>query len=129
MIITDCHIHIQPVEMFKAGPLEVMKKARGRYDDVLEYCRSPKALLKYLDSIGVERAVLINYVAPETMGFTHEVNEWVANYCKEDPRRLALLWQRASPALAQRSGRYGFAGAPGHSAHQDPSAASVALCQ
>ncbi len=88
MQITDCHIHIQPAEMFKAGPLEVMKKARGRYDDILEYCRSPKALLKYLDSIGVERAVLINYVAPDTMGFTHEVNQWVADYCKENPRRL-----------------------------------------
>ncbi len=88
MLITDCHIHIQPVEMFKAGPLEVMKKARGHYDDILEYCRSPKALLKYLDSIGVDRAVLINYVAPETMGFTHEVNQWVADYCKADPKRL-----------------------------------------
>ena len=88
MLITDCHIHIQPVEMFKAGPLEVMKKARGRYDDIVEYCRSPKALLKYLDSIGVHRAVLINYVAPETMGFTPEVNQWVADYCKADPGRL-----------------------------------------
>jgi uncharacterized protein len=88
MIITDCHIHIQPVEMFKAGPLEVMKKARGHYDDILEYCRSPKALLKYMDSIRLERAVLINYVAPDTMGFTHEVNAWVTNYCKENPKRL-----------------------------------------
>ncbi len=88
MIITDCHIHIQPAEMFKAGPLEVMKKARGHYDDILEYCRSPKAMLKYMDSIGLERAVLINYVAPDTMGFTHEVNAWVTNYCKENPRRL-----------------------------------------
>ncbi len=88
MTITDCHIHIQPAEMFKPAALEVMKKARGHYDDILEYCRSPKALLKYLDSIGVERAVLINYVAPDTMGFTHEVNQWVTNYCKENPRRL-----------------------------------------
>lgn len=88
MTITDCHIHIQPAEMFKLAALDVMKKARGHYDDILEYCRSPKALLKYLDTIGVERAVLINYVAPDTMGFTHEVNQWVANYCKENPRRL-----------------------------------------
>ena len=88
MTITDCHIHIQPAEMFKQAALEVMKKARGHYDDILDYCRSPKALLKHLDSIGVERAVLINYVAPDTMGFTHEVNQWVANYCKENPRRL-----------------------------------------
>ncbi len=88
MKITDCHIHIQPAEMFKTSALEVMKKSRGHYDDILEYCRSPKALLKYMDSIGLERAVLINYVAPDTMGFTHEVNAWVTNYCKENPRRL-----------------------------------------
>jgi predicted TIM-barrel fold metal-dependent hydrolase len=87
-MITDCHIHIQPVEMFKPAALEVMTKARGRYDDVLEYCRSPKALLGYLDTIGVERAVLINYVAPDVMGFTADVNPWVANYCKENPKRL-----------------------------------------
>jgi len=87
-VITDCHIHIQPMEMFKSAALEVMKRARGRYDDVLEYCRSPKALLAYMDSIGLDRAVLINYVAPETMGFTREVNAWVADYCKADPKRL-----------------------------------------
>jgi predicted TIM-barrel fold metal-dependent hydrolase len=87
-MITDCHIHIQPVEMFKPAALEVMTKARGRYDDVLEYCRSPRALLGYLDSIGVDRAVLINYVAPDVMGFTRAVNPWVADYCKADPSRL-----------------------------------------
>jgi predicted TIM-barrel fold metal-dependent hydrolase len=65
-----------------------MRKARGKFDDILEYSRSPKSLLKYLDSVGVERAVLINYVAPEVMGLTAEVNEWVVNYCKENPRRL-----------------------------------------
>jgi uncharacterized protein len=88
MLITDCHIHIQPVEMFKPAALEVMTRARGRYDDVLEYCRSPKALLGYMDSIGLDRVVLINYVAPETMGFTREVNPWVSEYCKADPKRL-----------------------------------------
>jgi predicted TIM-barrel fold metal-dependent hydrolase len=74
--------------MFKPAALEVMTKARGRYDDVLEYCRSPRALLGYLDSIGVDRAVLINYVAPDVMGFTRAVNPWVADYCKADPSRL-----------------------------------------
>src|SRR5437016_14533812 len=88
MTITDCHIHIQPYELFKPGPIEVMTKARGGFDDILEYCKSPKALLKYLDSAGVERAVLINYVAPEVMGLTAEVNQWVVDYCKENPKRL-----------------------------------------
>lgn len=88
MFITDCHIHIQPYEMFKPGPIEVMRKARGNFDDIMEYSRSPKALLKYLDSVGVERAMLINYVAPEVMGLTSEVNDWVVKYCKDNPRRL-----------------------------------------
>lgn len=88
MLITDCHIHIQPYEMFKPGPIEVMRKARGKFDDIMEYSSSPKSLLKYLDSVGVDRAMLINYVAPEVMGLTAEVNDWVVNYCKENPRRL-----------------------------------------
>ncbi|MBI2682659.1 MAG: amidohydrolase [Acidobacteriales bacterium] len=88
MLITDCHIHIQPVKMFKSAALEVMKRARGRYDDILEYCANPKSLLKHLDAIGVDRVVLINYVAPTTMGFTIGVNPWVAEYCKADPKRL-----------------------------------------
>jgi len=32
--------------------------------------------------------VLINYVAPEVIGFTPAVNEWVANYVKADTKRL-----------------------------------------
>jgi uncharacterized protein len=88
MHITDCHVHIQPVDMWKPAALEAMKRKRSNYEQVLEFCRSPKAFLKHLDAIGVERAVLINYVAPEVMGFTPEVNDFVANYCKEDPKRL-----------------------------------------
>jgi uncharacterized protein len=32
--------------------------------------------------------MLINYVAPEVIGFTSGVNQWVAEYVKEDPARL-----------------------------------------
>jgi uncharacterized protein len=87
-MITDCHIHIQPIELFKPEALALMKKSRKDYDQVGEYCRSPKAFLGYLDSIGVDRAVLINYVAPEVIGFTPAVNEFIANYVKENPKRL-----------------------------------------
>lgn len=87
-MITDCHVHIQPVEMFKPAALTVMKKKRANFDEIVEFCRSPKRFLHHLDQIGVDRAVLINYVAPELMGFTPEVNEFVANYVKENPKRL-----------------------------------------
>ena len=87
-MITDCHVHIQPVEMFKPAALALMKKKRPNFDQIVEYCRSPRAFLKYLDSVGIDRAVLINYVAPELMGFTPAVNEFVVKYCREAPRRL-----------------------------------------
>lgn len=87
-MITDCHVHIQPQEMFKPAALEAIKRKRSDYDQIVEFCRSPKAFLKYLDAAGVERAVLINYVAPEVMGMMPEVNQYVADYTREDPRRL-----------------------------------------
>src|SRR6185312_12215572 len=88
-MITDCHIHIQPMELFKPEALALMKARRGAaFAQIEEYCRSPKAFLKHMDAAGIDRAVLINYVAPEVIGFTDEVNAFIANYVKEDPRRL-----------------------------------------
>ncbi len=87
-MITDCHIHIQPVEMFKPHALELMKKKRANFEQVAEFCHSPKAFLKHLDNSGIDRAVLINYVAPEVIGFTNGVNQFIADYVKENPRRL-----------------------------------------
>jgi predicted TIM-barrel fold metal-dependent hydrolase len=87
-MITDCHVHITPMEMFKPGAYELIKKSSPNFDQVLEFCSSPKAFLKYLDECGVDRAVLINYVAPEVIGLTNDVNQFIANYTKEDPKRL-----------------------------------------
>ncbi|PYV98875.1 MAG: metal-dependent hydrolase [Acidobacteria bacterium] len=68
-MITDCHIHIQPIEMFKPQALELMKKQRTNFDQIAEF-------------------LLINYVAPEVIGFTSGVNQFVADYSKENPKRL-----------------------------------------
>ena len=87
-MITDCHVHIQPVEMFRPEALAAMKRKRPNFDQVIEFCRSANKFLQYLDRIGIDRAALINYVAPEVIGFTPEVNEFIAKYVKEDPRRL-----------------------------------------
>jgi uncharacterized protein len=87
-MITDCHIHISPMDMFKPSALELMRAKRQNFAQIEEYCRSPKAFLKFLDAAGVDRAVLINYVAPEVIGFTAAVNQFVSDYVKGDPRRL-----------------------------------------
>jgi uncharacterized protein len=87
-VITDCHIHIQPVEMFRPEALAIMKAKRTDWEQILEFSRSPKSFLRHMDDVGIDRAVLINYVAPEVIGFPPAVNEWTANYVKENPKRL-----------------------------------------
>jgi predicted TIM-barrel fold metal-dependent hydrolase len=74
--------------MFKPEALRLMKAKRPEFPQIEEFCCSPRAFLNHLDQAGVDRAVLINYVAPEIIGFTAGVNEFVANYVKENPRRL-----------------------------------------
>lgn len=88
MLITDCHIHIEPYQMVKPAAMEVMRKKRPNFAELEEYSRDQKKFLGYLDRAGIDRAVLINYPAQETLGFTAEVNEWIVKYCKADPKRL-----------------------------------------
>ena len=71
-MITDCHVHIAPMELFKPEALALMKKSRKDFEQIERYCKSPSAFLKHMDEIGIDRAVLINYVAPEVIGFTPE---------------------------------------------------------
>jgi uncharacterized protein len=87
-LITDCHIHIQPIELFKPPALALIRGKRANFEEIVEYSRSPKTFLQYLDRNGVDRAALINYVAPEVMGLTSEVNQFVADYARHDPKRL-----------------------------------------
>ncbi len=86
--IIDIHIHIMPYYMMKPAAMELMKRGRKDYADVMRYCDDPKAFLGLLDSLGIERAGLINYVAPKIIGFTPEANDWSAKYCSAAPDRL-----------------------------------------
>jgi predicted TIM-barrel fold metal-dependent hydrolase len=74
--------------MIRPASLELIKRKRSNFAEIEEFCRSPRAFLKYLDREGVDRAVLINYVSPDVIGFTTGVNRYIADYTKENPRRL-----------------------------------------
>jgi len=76
------------MEMFKPHALELMKQKRPNFDQIVEFCRSPRKFLEFLDASGIDRAMLINYVAPEVIGFTSGVNQFVADYVKANPARL-----------------------------------------
>lgn len=77
---TDIHIHIQPWEEMKPSALRVMRSGRTDHETLDGFMRDPGALVAHLDSLQIGRVALINYVAPEIMGFSSRVNEWGARY-------------------------------------------------
>ena len=88
MKITDAHIHVQPWWEMKPEMLDVMTRGRQDLDELKSIMKSPARLLRLLDKEGIDRAVLVNYPAPEMLGFTHSVNDYVTQYCAEAPDRL-----------------------------------------
>jgi uncharacterized protein len=88
MGVTDCHVHINP--LWEMHPDAVRLLAHSDPADV-RYLKEPAAFLEYLDRCGVERAVLVNYVAPEVIGYTEKSNEFVSTYVRTDPERLIAV--------------------------------------
>ena len=89
--VTDVHVHMQPFETFRPATLALMRKGRPDFDAIMAMSRDPAAFLRYLDSVGVERAALINYPSPDIMGFGEETNDFVARYVKTAPDRLIAV--------------------------------------
>jgi len=85
MGVTDCHVHISPFWEMRPDALQLV----GHRDPATaRYARDPRAFLEYLDHSGIERAVLINYVAPEVIGYTETANVFASDFAKTDPARL-----------------------------------------
>ncbi len=122
--IIDIHIHIQPLHMFKPEALALIQRGRKDYADVERYSQSPAEFLKFLDQLEIERAGLINYVSPEVIGFPPAVNDWIADYCKADPKRLIAFGSVhpkyvADPgAEVDRLAKIGIRGLKVHPSHQ-----------
>ena len=55
------------------------------------YLRAPREFLSYLDRCGVDRAVIVNYVSPEVVGYTEKVNEFAGEFAATDPARLLAV--------------------------------------
>ena len=89
--VFDAHIHIQPWEQMKPDVLATMRKGHGDFETLMGYSRSPDLFLRHLDREGVEKAVLVNYVSPDLMGFTDSVNPYIAGYCKGHSDRLVAM--------------------------------------
>jgi uncharacterized protein len=88
MGVTDCHVHINPIWEMRPDAAELL----GFPDAApMHFLKDPAAFLEYLDASGVERAALINYVAPEVIGYTEKANDFVSEYSRHDPERLLAV--------------------------------------
>ena len=88
MPVTDAHIHVQPWWELKPAVLAVMTRGRTDTAELEQIMKSPARLLRRLDQDGIDRAVLVNYPSPDLMGFSDQVNRYVAEYCAAAPLRL-----------------------------------------
>ena len=122
--VIDIHVHITPMEGFKPEAQELVRRGRKDFEDAIRFAASPREFLKFMDSAEIERAGLINYVSPDVIGFTAEVNDWVAKYCSVDPERL-LAFGSVHPKYASDAGaevdrlkKIGIRGLKLHPSHQ-----------
>ncbi len=56
-----------------------------------EILESADNVLRFLDENEVERACCINYVSPDVMGFTRDVNDWIADFTRGHRDRLVAV--------------------------------------
>ncbi len=53
-----------------------------------EILSSADNLIRFLDDNQIERICCVNYVSPDVMGFTREVNDWIADFTRAHRDRL-----------------------------------------
>ena len=90
-MVIDAHIHVQPWRQLRPGALDRISSGRNDLDLIRRLFDDPAAFLRFLDEQGIDRAVLVNYVSPDVIGFTDEVNEWIGNYSRGHEDRLVAV--------------------------------------
>ncbi|MGH9798258.1 MAG: hypothetical protein ACRD5D_08915, partial [Candidatus Polarisedimenticolia bacterium] len=90
-MVTDAHLHVQPWTQFRGDALATMAGGRADLDRIRTLFSDPAAFLRFLDGEGIERAVLVNYVSPDVIGFTFDVNTFVGDFCRGHEDRLIAM--------------------------------------
>ena len=101
--VIDSHIHIQPYHMMKPDVQRTFWQKKPDRAELESYAADPAKLLQRMDADGIERVGLINYVSPDLMGFTDEVNAWMVRYASAEPSRL-IAFGSVNPRFTERVG-------------------------
>ncbi|MEM2024538.1 MAG: amidohydrolase family protein [Candidatus Caldarchaeum sp.] len=87
-IINDVHIHVNPFSKLHKPAFDFFATNPYFRENNKKIENDPSYLIKRMDEDGVSRAVLINYVAREVMGYDLSVNEYVYRYTRDYRDRL-----------------------------------------
>lgn len=86
--IIDFHVHINPWNRLNVDALKVLQKTQPGFAKIQEYIDDPDTFVEHMDEQGLDKVALINYVAPEVMGYKQDINQWVHDYTTDAPDRL-----------------------------------------
>lgn len=86
--VIDAHVHIGPLRMMKPHALELMRRRRADAARIEAAMYDAGALLRLMDEEGIERLAAINYVSPEIIGFTEEVNRYAIDLARRTGGRV-----------------------------------------
>lgn len=91
--IIDAHVHIQPWSMAKPSVIAGLRTrslvGMGDPAPYMDPDHGPERLVAYMDANGIEKVGIINYAAPDVMGFQERgVNEFSAAYAANAPGRV-----------------------------------------
>ena len=77
--VTDVHVHLEPYQQIKPAVLEVLLEKVPDRQRMVRLLSDPRSFLEHLDRVGVERACLINYVAPDVLASPKTPTATLAN--------------------------------------------------
>ena len=86
MKILDFHFHVGTKEHWNPWVIEFFSKVNPFYIKNFSEEITPEDILKYLDSQGVRKAVILSEYAPRTTGVV--TNESVSNFCSKSERLI-----------------------------------------
>ena len=86
--VIDAHVHIAPWDQLRADAAASLAVGRNGMDEVHAVCRDTYRLVDYMDARSIERLVMVNYVAPDVVGFTESANDFSAGMARAFPDRL-----------------------------------------
>ena len=84
----DIHVHITPWDKVKPAVAAAVKATQADHARLDELSTDPHKLVAYMDERNIEWLGLINYLSPDIIGYTEEINNFSASFAAPYPQRL-----------------------------------------